>query len=156
MADEYSSRLKSTETEEEARQDSPETVVPLLSEEISVSKRVVPKGRVQVSRTTRQHEELVDELLTRERAEVERVPIDRPIDAMPEVREEGDTTVIPIVEEVLVVERRLVLKEEVRIRKVRETERHQESVTLRRQEAAVSRVQAEKTEAAVADVGEVK
>jgi stress response protein YsnF len=43
------------------------------------------------------------------------------------------------VEEVLVVERRLVLKEEVHIRRVRTTERHKEMVMLRYQEAVVTR-----------------
>jgi stress response protein YsnF len=62
---------------------------------------------------------------------------------MPAIREEGDTIVIPIVEEVLVVERRLFLKEEVRVRRVSSTERHQESVTLRHHEAVVTRLPAE-------------
>ena len=48
-----------------------------------------------------------------------------------------------IVEEVLVVERRLLLKEEVHVRRVRSTERHQESVTLRHQEAVVTRLPVE-------------
>lgn len=117
-----------------------EIVVPLFTEEISVSKRMVEKGRVQVSRTTSRREELVDELLAREQVEVERIPVGRPVDSMPAIREEGETIVVPVVEEVLVVERRLVLKDEVRIRRVRSTERHQERVTLRRQEAAVNRL----------------
>ena len=62
---------------------------------------------------------------------------------MPPVREEGDTIVVPIVEEVLVVERRLFLKEEVSIRRVRSTERHQETVTVRHQEAVVTRLPVE-------------
>ena len=41
---------------------------------------------------------------------------------MPTIREEGDTIVIPIVEEMLVIERRLLLKEEVRVRRVRSME----------------------------------
>jgi len=114
-----------------------EIVVPLLSEEMSVSKRVVPTERVQVSRITREREEFVDELLTSERVEIERKPINRPVDAVPSMREEGDTVIIPIVEEV--IERRLVLKEEVSIRRVRQAERHQERVTLRRHEAVVTR-----------------
>jgi uncharacterized protein (TIGR02271 family) len=119
-----------------------EIVVPLHVEELSVSKRVVQKGRVQVARVTRQHEQLVDELLAREHVEIERIAVGRPVDAMPPVREDGDTIIIPIVEEVLVIERRLVLKEEVRIRKVRDTERHQERITLRKQEAVVTRLPA--------------
>jgi stress response protein YsnF len=62
---------------------------------------------------------------------------------MPAIRNEGDTVVIPIVEEVLVIERRLLLKEEVRVRRVRSTERHQESVTLRHHEAVVTRLPVE-------------
>jgi uncharacterized protein (TIGR02271 family) len=120
-----------------------EIVLPLLTEEISVSKRTVEKGRVQVSRTTRQREELVDELLAREQVEIERTAIDKQIDAMPPVREEGDTIIIPLVEEVLVVERRLVLKEEVRIRRVHGTERYQEHVTLRQHEATIKRLPAQ-------------
>lgn len=136
MADENSNELITGAGPDGGR----EIVVPLLTEEMSVSKRVVPKGRVQVSRVTRQREELVDELLTREHVEVERTAINRPVDAMPQVREEGDTVIIPIVEEVLTIERRLVLKEEVCIRRIRETERYQERVTLRKQEAAVTRL----------------
>jgi uncharacterized protein (TIGR02271 family) len=117
-----------------------ETVVPLVEEEIAISKRVVPKSRVQVSRVTHSHEQLVDELLSRENVEIERTQMDRPVDAMPAVREEKDAIVIPVVEEVLKIERRLILKEEVRIRRVKGTERHQERVVLRKQEAVVNRL----------------
>jgi uncharacterized protein (TIGR02271 family) len=117
-----------------------ETIIPLLEEELSVAKRVVETARVRVSRVTHSHEQLVDELLQHEKVEVERVPVDRPVDAMPSVRQEGDVTIIPVVEEILKVERCLVLKEEVHIRRIKTTERHQEQVTLRRQEATVSRI----------------
>ena len=121
-----------------------ETVIPVFEEQLSVAKRVVETARVQISRVTHRHEQLVDELLQHEKVEVERIPIDRQIEAMPSIRQEGDTTIIPVVEEVLKVERRLVLKEEVRIRRVKQTERYQESVTLRRQEAQVSRTPTER------------
>ena len=86
------------------------------------------------------HEELVDELLSREKVEVERVAIDQLVETMPPVREEGDYLIIPVVEEVLKIERVLVLKEEVRIRRVQHRERYQERVTLRRQQAVVNRL----------------
>jgi stress response protein YsnF len=85
-------------------------------------------------------------MLARERAEIDRVPVGRQVDAVPAVRQEGDVTIIPIVEERLVVERRLFLKEEVRIRRVRTREKHQESVTLRYQEAVVTRLPVEAPE----------
>ena len=120
-----------------------EAVMPLSAEEIAVTKRVVETGRVRVARVTHEREQLIDELLARETVEVSRASIGEHVDTMPAVREEGDTIVIPIVEEVLVVERRLFLKEEVRVRRVRTTERHQESVTLRHQEAVVTRLPVE-------------
>jgi uncharacterized protein (TIGR02271 family) len=113
--------------------------LPLLAEELSVSKETVETGRVRVATRTREREALIDEDLARERVEIETVPIGSRIDAVPEARQEGDTTIIPIVEEVLVVERQLVLKEEVRIRRVRTTEHHKETVKLRYQEAVVTR-----------------
>ena len=120
-----------------------ETVIPLLAEEIAVSKQVVETGRVQVARVTHEREQLIDELLTHETVEIDRTPIGRQVNAMPAIREEGDTVVIPIIEEVLVIERRLLLKEEVRVRRVRSTERHQESVALRHHEAVVTRLPVE-------------
>ena len=122
-----------------------DTMIPLHEEEISVSKRQVVTGRVRVETVTREHEQLVDAQLVRERVEVERVAIGKPIDAIPAVRQDGDTTIIPVVEEILVVERRLVLKEEIHIHRVRTTEQHQERVTLRRQEAVVTRLPIETT-----------
>ena len=116
-----------------------ETIIPLFEEQLSVDKRVVETARVKVSRVTHKHDQIVDELLHHEKVEVERVPVDRPIEAMPSIRQEGDVTIVPVVEEILKVERRLVLKEEVHIRRIKTTERHQEQVTLRRQEATVSR-----------------
>jgi len=120
-----------------------ETVIPLLAEEIAVAKQTVETGRVQVARITHEREQLIDELLSRQTAEIERVPIGQHVDTMPAVREEGDTIVIPIVEEVLVIERRLFLKEEVCVRRVSSTDRHRESMTLRHHEAIVTRLPAE-------------
>jgi len=111
----------------------------LLAEELAVAKEEVETGRVRISTRTHEREVLVDENLARERVEIETVPVGLRIDAVPEVRQEGDTTIVPIVEEILVVERRLMLKEEIRIKRVRAIEHHQEKVILRHQEAVVTR-----------------
>src|SRR5215472_3644960 len=113
----------------------------LFAEDFSVNKETLETGRVRVATRTYEREALIDEDLARERVEIETVPVGRRIDAVPEVRQEGDTTIVPVVEEVLVVERQLMLKEEVHIRRIHTTERHQERVTLRHQEAVVTRHQ---------------
>jgi uncharacterized protein (TIGR02271 family) len=137
------SNLDLSKTVPATSDDEGRVVVPLLSEELAVSKEKHETGRVRVTTVTREREELVDELLAREQVEVERVAVGKPVEAIPAVREEGDTIVVPIVEEALVVERRLILKEEVRLRRMRSTERHQERVTLRKQEAVVTRLPAD-------------
>jgi stress response protein YsnF len=45
-------------------------------------------------------------------------------------------------EEVVVIERRLILKEEVRVTRVRSTEHHRERVVLRKQDAVITRTEA--------------
>ena len=100
--------------------------IPLYAEEVSIGKRQVVTGRVKVSTVTHSREELVEQLLRKERVEVERVPVGQIVQEVPQVREEGDLTIIPVVEETIFIERRLVLKEEVRIRRIHETHNHQE------------------------------
>ena len=133
-----------------------ENVIPLLMEDVSVSKRRVVTGRVRVSTVTHEREKLVDELLTQESVDIERRSIGRPVETAPDIREEGDTIVIPIVEEVLVVERRLVLKEEIRVRRARQTVRHQQLVKLREQEALVTRLEAEPPASAAGQPADVE
>lgn len=112
----------------------------LHAEDVAVSKRM-HKTQVRVATTTRSREAVVEEDLTHNQVIVERVAIGRVVDVVPDVRQEGDVTILPVVEEIIVVERRLVLKEEVHVRRVRTTERHVETVTLREQEATVTRTE---------------
>ena len=113
--------------------------IPLHAEEVSVSRREIKKANVQIALVTGTREQLIDEELTHVRVEIERVPIGRTVEVAPPIRHEEDITIIPVVEEVVVVERRLVLKEEIRVWRVSTKERHQETVVLRQQEAAVTR-----------------
>ena len=120
-----------------------EVILPLYAEELSVSKRRVATGRMRISTVTRNQEEQVEEALVREQVEIERRPVGKPVDGMPSIRREGDTIVIPVVEEQLVVERRLILKEEVRVTRIRKLEVHRERVVTRKQELELARVPAQ-------------
>ncbi len=114
-------------------------VVRLHHEEATVSRRRVETAVVRVETTTRTREALVDEAVVHERVEIERIAIGRVVDAAPPVREEDGTTIIPVLEEIIVVERRLVLKEEIHLRRVRVNAQHRETVVLREQEAIITR-----------------
>jgi uncharacterized protein (TIGR02271 family) len=118
-------------------------VLPVLTEKLTVIKRPVVTGRLRVTKRVRSHQESIEETVQIERAEVERVPIDRIIDIAPEIRYENDTMVISVVEEVLVVEKRLMLREELRISKRQLEQRIKESVSLRSEEVTVERFDSE-------------
>jgi len=113
--------------------------MPVVEERVRVDKRTVEAGSVAVHVTPREREEVVDVPLVEERVEVERVPVNRFVDAAPSVRQDGDVTVVPVVEEVLVVEKRLRLKEEVRLTRRRVTTHDRQRVVLRSEEVEVLR-----------------
>ena len=119
--------------------DPEDVVVPIYQEQASVTKRRTVTGKVKVSRVTHQSETFLTETLAQQQVKIDRIPIGKLIEAVPKIRKEGDAIIIPIVEEIPVVEHRLVLIEEVWVRRIRSKEHHRERVTLRCQEAVVTR-----------------
>lgn len=121
-----------------------ELTLPLVQEDLVVGKRRVETGRVRVSIGTETEERVVRETLRSERTELERVPVGRELadgEPAPSIRQEPDgTVVVPVLEEVLVVERRLVLKEEIRMRLVAVDEAVEQPVAVRRQRATIERL----------------
>jgi uncharacterized protein (TIGR02271 family) len=118
-------------------------VIPIAEEELRVDKRMVTTGKVRVQTKVDVETEIVKATLDGETVEVTRVPVDRIVDRAPEIRTENDVTIIPIVEEVLVVEKRLVLKEELHVHKRKTTEDVETPVELRKQRAVIERVPVE-------------
>jgi uncharacterized protein (TIGR02271 family) len=116
-------------------------VAPVIVEEVHVQKHTVETGCVRITKVVREREELVDEPLLREDVLIERVPINRYVDAPIPLRYEGDTMIISLLKEVPVIEKRLMLTEELRI--TRRSAEHRESlpVTLRSEEVTVERVE---------------
>jgi stress response protein YsnF len=116
--------------------------VPVFREDVQVDKRVVDTGRgVRIHKTVAELPCHIDERLLRDEVEISHVPVDRivPLDAAPATRYEGETLVVPILEEVLVVERRVRIKEEVRITRTRREEHHAETVMLKSEQVSVER-----------------
>ena len=122
--------------------DSP-LVLPVIEEALDVHTSSVETGRVRLRKVVHEREEVVDPPLWRDEVVIEHVPINRVVEGPLSVRSEGDTLIIPLLEEVLVVEKRLLLKEEVHITK-RQVETHRpQRVTLRREDAVVERINRE-------------
>ena len=105
--------------------------------------RVQPDDGVRVRKSVREREMVVDPPLSKDDVRVERVQVNRPVDGPVDVRYEGDTMIIPVLEEVLVVQKRLVLKEEIRVTRRRTETRAPQRVRLRSEHAVVERLAAD-------------
>jgi uncharacterized protein (TIGR02271 family) len=107
--------------------------IPVHEEELIPVTRDVHLGDVVIHKRVEEEPVKTTVNLRREDVSVERVAIDRVIESVPEPRYEGDTLVIPLVEEVLVTEKRLVLREEVRITRHARTDQTEVRDVLRRE-----------------------
>jgi uncharacterized protein (TIGR02271 family) len=131
--------LEHSGSEHRGHQDEP-MVVPVLVEELDVQKRPVETGKVRITKVVHERETTVDEPLWHDDVAITRVPIQRVVEGPVPVREENGTTIISVVEEVLVVEKRWMLREEIHIRKQRIETRQPQRITLRSEEVQVERV----------------
>ena len=107
--------------------------VPLHEEVLEPHVHPVETGRVRIHKRVESTPVEMTIEAAREEVTIERVPVDRPVDAMPEPRQEGDTLIIPVVEEVVVTETRLVVREEVRVTRRRVTDQVPVQTTVRRE-----------------------
>ena len=117
-----------------------EVVMPVIQEELQIKKQPVETGRVRVTKRVHEHDELVDVPIVREEVEIDRIPVGRLLDGPVSVGQEGETLIIPVVEEVLVVEKRLRLKEELHVRKRQIESQTPQRIRLRQEEAIVERI----------------
>jgi uncharacterized protein (TIGR02271 family) len=114
-------------------------VIPVIQEELIVNKQLIETGKVRISKRVTEHEEVVDLPIFREEVSVERVPINKVVDALPPVRKEGDTMIIPVVQEQIVVHKTLLLVEELRVRKEVIESHQSQTIILRKEEVNIQR-----------------
>ena len=121
------------------RAETGETVIPLIAEQLEVGKQTVTTGKVRLHRDVETFTDTVSLALTRTGWEVERTPIGQFVGEKPEVRQEGDVMIFPLVEERLVAKREYFLLEEVRVRQVATTADRTATVELKRDVLTVER-----------------
>ena len=116
--------------------------IPVVAEQLAVGTRLVDTGRgVRIHKTVVEQPVTIDERLGRDEVEVRHVAVDRivALEEAPTTRHDGDTLVVPILEEVLVVERRIRIKEELHITRIRREDHHQQEVVLKAEQVSVER-----------------
>lgn len=115
------------------------TVIPIIEEQLAISKRVVTTGVVKLQKTVHEHQETLNEPLLSTVYEVERVVKNTPVETAPDVRHEGNVTIYPVVEEQLILTKQLILKEEVRVTQRSTEHRDTQVVTLKREQIVIER-----------------
>lgn len=121
-------------------QDHDRQTVPIIEERLTVTKQKRVTDRVRVSTSTETVDKLIPVDFDHVDVDVVRVPIERDIDTVPDIVTEGDLTIIPVVEERIVVTRQLVLREEIHIRRIVHRETSDIPVSIRRQSALIEQL----------------
>ena len=118
-------------------------VVPVMEEQLKVGRKRVETGKVRITKVVNERRELIEEPVFGEDVEVKRVPINRVVDGPPPVRMEGDVMIIPLLEERVVTQKQVFLKEELHVIKRQYETTSSQEVTLRTEEAVVEEVSPE-------------
>ncbi len=119
----------------------PSLHVPLVQEALLLGRRTVETGAgVRVHKTVSEETWRVDDTVQNQQLEIEHVKRDVWVEGEPPTqRHEGATLVIPVLEEVLVVQKRVRLKEEIRITARSQPVPVSNSVVLRSEHASIER-----------------
>jgi uncharacterized protein (TIGR02271 family) len=125
---------------EQPRSDDDALRIPLVEERVEIRKRAVETGRVRVHKSVEEQRQVVDEPLAGEVVEVERIAVGRVVERAEPPREADGVTIVPVYEEKLVVEKRLVLTEEIHIRRRRTERREPVEVVIRKERAEIERL----------------
>ena len=114
--------------------------LPLTEEVLHLSKQEISTGKVRVHTVVDTEEKFVRETLEQRSVEVTRIPKNEVLVAVPTVRTENGVVIVPVFEEVVVVETKLVLREEVHIRTNVSQDTVEFHVPIRKQRAVIERL----------------
>jgi len=117
-----------------------ERAVPVIEEELVTGTRTVKTGSVRIHKEVEETRKTVEMPTIQDVVEVTRHAVNRVVTEAPGVRQEGDLTIVPVVEEEIVVRKRLVLKEEIHIRRRHVEDTVTQEVTVAKERATVERL----------------
>jgi stress response protein YsnF len=115
-------------------------VIPVVSEEVHADAVPVETGAVRVTKRVEGHDEIIQQEVRKGRVEVKRVAVNRPVDGPQSPRREGNTLVVPVVSEILKIEKQWIITEEIYLTQLEETQTVREKVQVNQEVAEVERV----------------
>ena len=121
-------------------EDTGERAVPVIEEELVTGTQPVKTGSVRIRKEVERVRKTVEMPTVRDVVKVSRVAVNKVVASIPETRQKGDVLIVPVVEEEIIVQKRLVLKEEIHIQRRRVSGRGVKSVVVGREHATVERL----------------
>lgn len=115
-------------------------VIPVVQEQLIIDKEVVETARVHIRTRVHEEEATVNLPVAAEHYEVRHVPVDKVYQVAPPVRYEGDTLVVPVIEEIVVVEKRYKVVEELHLVKHTTSTPFMQQITLQKEQVTVERI----------------
>ena len=132
-------KLTAENAEKNAQFNNDRMVIPIIEEEVTIEKHIVTTGKVNITKRVREHEEIVDVPTYKGEVNVNRVPVNMFVEKHPPIRQEGDTMIIPIVQEQIVMVKKLLLVEELHVQNRVVESHHPQTVMLLKEEVEVVR-----------------
>jgi len=115
-------------------------VIPVIEEKLRIDKEKVETGKFRITKKIHEEEVTENVSVSEENVTVERKDINEYVDtAPPATRQEGNCTIISVVKEVLVVEKKLILVEEIHVTKHQNESSVPVKDTLRKEEVRVTK-----------------
>ena len=123
---------------ESPKQPTESVTVPIIEEQVHIDTVKKVTGKVRIVKSVTSETVQIEEPYTQENVAVERIAINEYVEEVPSaVRYEGDTMIIPVLQEVLV--KKTLLVEELRITQVRDSSSEPKEVTLRKENVDIQR-----------------
>ena len=139
--EENSLRQESDSSRNEVREDTT-GVIPVIEEHVEITKKVIERARVRLSKRVNESVESFDIPLTEEEIVVKRVQKNELVDTAPaSMRYEGDVMIIPVLKEVAVIEKRIMLVEEIHVSKYKYDKNEARQVVVRKEEVHIERIE---------------
>lgn len=123
-------------------EDRSDVVVPVIAEELHADAVPVETGGVRVTKRIETHEEVLAQELRKSHVEIKRVKTERVVDGPQPVRRSGETLIVPVVSEVLRIEKQWVVTEEIHITEIEQREHVEQKVEVNREIPRIERLDA--------------
>jgi len=114
--------------------------IPVIEEQVKIDKKIVETGKVHISKVAYEDVDRYTIPYIEENVSVERIPKEEIVDTMPPaVRYEDDVMIISVFKEVAVVEKRIMLVEEIRVTKTKTEKTETREIKLKKEEVQIKR-----------------